>query len=202
MKRVIRPIRGPLYLKRYRLRIYPNLITCQQYSGCWSGAQLVDTSRSCVSTLPGACQFSNLLAIIGHSAMLWRRATPRSCIHAARSNEKLLGLSQLMKVKICTLMTTIIVSVLGAALLVAAEMSTEEQMIRKSADNFAAAYNRGDATAVAAHWAKDGEYTIGQQTIKGRDAIAKLYATFLRAHPGSKMDITINSIRVLAPTVA
>jgi uncharacterized protein (TIGR02246 family) len=55
---------------------------------------------------------------------------------------------------------------------------------------------------VAAHWAKDGEYTIGQQTVKGRDAIAKLYAAFLRAHPGSKMDIKIDSIRVLAPTVA
>jgi uncharacterized protein (TIGR02246 family) len=107
-----------------------------------------------------------------------------------------------MKNAICTLIATIIASVLGNALLVAGEMTADEQAIRQSAENFLAAYDRGDATAVAAHWAKDGEYTIGQQTVKGREAIAKLYAAFLRAHPGSKMDIKIDSIRVLAPTVA
>lgn len=107
-----------------------------------------------------------------------------------------------MKNAICTLIAMIIVSVLGNALLGAGEMTAEEQAIRKSAEDFVAAYDRGDAAAVAAHWAKDGEYTIGQQTVKGRNAIAKLYAEFLRAHPGSKMGVKIDSIRVLAPTVA
>ena len=55
---------------------------------------------------------------------------------------------------------------------------------------------------VAAQWTKDGEYSIGNDTIKGRDAIAKLYAEFFKAHPGSKMTVKIGSIRVLAPTVA
>src|SRR4051812_43468897 len=107
-----------------------------------------------------------------------------------------------MKNRFCTLITTIIVSVFGIPLPAAAHMTAEEQAIRKAAEKFVSAYDRGDATAVAAHWTEDGEYTIGQQSVKGRDAIAKLYAEFLHAHPGSKMDVKIDSIRVVAPTVA
>ena len=85
---------------------------------------------------------------------------------------------------------------------VAAEMGPEERAIRKEAKEFADAYNQGKAEAVAAQWTKDGEYTIGQQTVKGRDAIAKLYGEFLRANPGSKMEVKVGSVRVIAPTVA
>lgn len=84
----------------------------------------------------------------------------------------------------------------------AAEMGPEEQAIRQEAKEFAAAYNQGKADLVASQWTKDGEYTIGSQTIKGRDAIAKLYAEVLKANPGSKMDIKVTSVRVIAPTVA
>jgi uncharacterized protein (TIGR02246 family) len=97
---------------------------------------------------------------------------------------------------------TFILSVACNRTLIAAEAGSEERAIRRAAKAFSEAYDQGNADAVAAHWTKDGEYTIGQQTVKGRDAIAKLYGAFLRAHPGSKMDIKIDSIRVLAPTVA
>jgi uncharacterized protein (TIGR02246 family) len=90
----------------------------------------------------------------------------------------------------------------GHPALVAAETGPEERAIRKEAKEFAEAYNQGKAEALAAQWTKDGEYTIGQQTVKGRDAIAKLYAAFLRANPGSKMEIKVASVRVIAPTVA
>jgi uncharacterized protein (TIGR02246 family) len=84
----------------------------------------------------------------------------------------------------------------------AAEGTGAEDAIRRSAKDFTDAYDRGDADALAAQWTKDGEYSIGNDTIKGRDAIAKLYAGFFKAHPGSKMTVKIGSIRVLAPTVA
>jgi uncharacterized protein (TIGR02246 family) len=85
---------------------------------------------------------------------------------------------------------------------VGVEIGPEERAIRKEAREFAEAYNQGKAEVLAAQWTKDGEYTIGQRTVKGRDAIAKLYAAFLRANPGSKMEIKVASVRVIAPTVA
>jgi uncharacterized protein (TIGR02246 family) len=89
-----------------------------------------------------------------------------------------------------------------AGRIIAAEMGPEERAIRREAKEFADAYNEGKADVVASQWTKDGEYTIGSQTIKGRDAIAKLYAQVLKANPGSKMDVKVTSIRMIAPTVA
>jgi uncharacterized protein (TIGR02246 family) len=80
--------------------------------------------------------------------------------------------------------------------------SPEQNAIEESARAFVKAYDAGNATAVAALWADDGEYVIGQQTVKGRLAIEKLYADFFKAHPGSQMEIKIDSIRLLVPTVA
>ncbi len=98
--------------------------------------------------------------------------------------------------------TVLLVAGMGNRALVAAEMGPEERAIRKEAKEFADAYNQGKADAVAAQWTKDGEYTIGQQIVKGRDAIAKLYGEFLRANPGSKMEVKVSSVRLIAPTVA
>src|SRR3954469_3335643 len=96
----------------------------------------------------------------------------------------------------------LIISLVATGASVAAEMGPEERAIRREAKEFADAYNQGKAEAVAAQWTRDGEYTIGQKTVKGRDAIAKLYGEFLHANPGSKMDVKVASVRVIAPTVA
>jgi uncharacterized protein (TIGR02246 family) len=84
----------------------------------------------------------------------------------------------------------------------AADMGPEERAIRKDAKEFADAYNQGNAEALASQWTKDGEYSVGQQTVKGRDTIAKLYTAFFKANPGSKMEVKVTSVRVIAPTVA
>ena len=84
----------------------------------------------------------------------------------------------------------------------AAETTAAEDAVRKSAQEFVAAFDQGNAEAIAAQWTPDGEYTIGRQSLKGREAIARTYGEFLRAHPRSKMNVKIESIRVLAPTVA
>ena len=51
-------------------------------------------------------------------------------------------------------------------------------------------------------WTADGEYTLGQTTVTGQAAIAKLYDDYFRTNPGTKMEVRIDSIRLLAPTVA
>jgi uncharacterized protein (TIGR02246 family) len=84
----------------------------------------------------------------------------------------------------------------------AAETSAEEVAIRQSARAFVEAFDEGRAEAVAALWTEDAEYIVGSTTVKGRSAIARLYDQFFRAHPGSQMEINVESIQVLAPTVA
>jgi uncharacterized protein (TIGR02246 family) len=80
--------------------------------------------------------------------------------------------------------------------------SPEQNAIEDTARAFVQAYDEGNAAAIASMWTEDGEYVVGQQTVKGRPAIEKLYSDFFKAHPGSKMEVKIDSIRVLAPTVA
>ena len=63
-------------------------------------------------------------------------------------------------------------------------------------------YDKGDAKAIASLWTEDADYLNGQLSVNGRPAIQQLYEEFLQAHPGSKMEIRIDSIRTLAPTVA
>jgi uncharacterized protein (TIGR02246 family) len=107
-----------------------------------------------------------------------------------------------MNKSIVMINAALVMSLVATGASIAAEMGPEERVIRREAQEFADAYNHGKAEAVAAQWTKDGEYTIGQKTLKGRDAIAKLYAEVLRANPGSKMSVKVGSVRVIAPTVA
>ena len=107
-----------------------------------------------------------------------------------------------MSKKLAMTAAALVLGLIGSGASIAAEMGPEERAIRKEAQEFADAYNQGKAEAIAAQWTKDGEYTIGQQTVKGRDAISKLYGEFLRANPGSKMEVKVGSVRVIAPTVA
>src|SRR5262249_15950068 len=84
----------------------------------------------------------------------------------------------------------------------AAADSNAEKAIRQSAKDFVEAYDHGDANAIAAQWTEDGEYKMGRDSIKGRAAIATVYKDLFKAHPGSKMEVKINSIRMITPTVA
>lgn len=84
----------------------------------------------------------------------------------------------------------------------AAEPSPEEKAVRQTAQAFTDAFNKGDAQAVAALWTADGDYSVGPNTVKGRDQIQKLYEEFFKAHPGSKMTVKVESVRVVAPNVA
>jgi uncharacterized protein (TIGR02246 family) len=74
--------------------------------------------------------------------------------------------------------------------------------IRQSADAFVEAFNRGDASAIAALWTPDGEYIDeAGRVFTGRKAIAAEYAGFFAEHPGATMQVKIASLRSPSPAI-
>lgn len=78
----------------------------------------------------------------------------------------------------------------------AASRSADEDAIRAQARDFAAAFAKGDAQAIAATWTEQAEYYEENGVeLRGRAAIQQAYADFFAAHPGARMSIEIRSIR-------
>lgn len=81
----------------------------------------------------------------------------------------------------------------------------EAQAVRNATAAYTAAFNKGDEKGVDASWAVDGEYVdeAGKVT-KGREAIAALFRPYFTEKDlkGSKMEIAIDSLRVIKGDVA
>src|SRR5579862_6157644 len=72
----------------------------------------------------------------------------------------------------------------------------------KRAQEFVAAFNRGDVKAVAGFWAPDAIYVDQDgREVKGQAAIEKLYAKTFAEHKGAKLTITVLSAKMLTPDV-
>jgi uncharacterized protein (TIGR02246 family) len=68
--------------------------------------------------------------------------------------------------------------------------------IEKTAETFVAAYEKGDAKAVAAFWAPDGDYADPDgRVLKGRKAIEDDFAEFFAENKGLKVRIEVASMR-------
>jgi uncharacterized protein (TIGR02246 family) len=79
----------------------------------------------------------------------------------------------------------------------------DKAAIRKNAEAFVEAFHAGNAKAVAAFWAPDGEYTVIMgHTLQGRDSIEKEFAALFGENKGLKVRIDSNSLRFVAPDVA
>jgi uncharacterized protein (TIGR02246 family) len=75
--------------------------------------------------------------------------------------------------------------------------------IQKQAEAFVEAFHKGDAKAVAAFWAPDGDYTDQSgKYLKGRDAIEKAFTDFFAENKGLKVRIDSESLRFVTPDVA
>src|SRR5271165_1526383 len=73
---------------------------------------------------------------------------------------------------------------------------TDRQAILQSARDFTAAFEKGDAKAVAALWTDQAEFESDDDTIlRGRPAIEAAYAASFKERPGAKMEIKVGSIR-------
>ena len=91
----------------------------------------------------------------------------------------------------------------GVAASPKAGSEADEKAIRQTADEFAKAFNAGDAKAVGLLWALDSEYIDESgQSFQGRAVIEKEYAAALEQHRGAIMTIKIESIRFLAADIA
>jgi uncharacterized protein (TIGR02246 family) len=79
----------------------------------------------------------------------------------------------------------------------------DKEAIAKSAEAFVEAFHKGDAEAVAAFWAPDGDFTdqIGRH-VKGREAIAKALKKLFADYKGLKVRTDSESLRFVTPDVA
>ena len=83
------------------------------------------------------------------------------------------------------------------------KLSPEQQAIRANAEAFVAAFNQGDAKAVSALWAEEGEMSLdGEPVAVGRVEVAAKYAEYFAENEGASIQIEIDSIRVLGPNLA
>jgi uncharacterized protein (TIGR02246 family) len=85
----------------------------------------------------------------------------------------------------------------------AAGDSAELAAIRAQSQAFVAAFNQGDAKAVAACWTPDGEYIDeAGRTYTGREAIAAEYAAHFKNQPKTKIRLAIDSLKLLSDSAA
>ena len=88
----------------------------------------------------------------------------------------------------------------GAALCTvgARVLADDANLIRQSSEAFVKAFDQGDAKAVAALWTEDGQLVDeAGQAFNGRPAIEAAYAKFFQEHPGAKISVTVDAVRVL-----
>ena len=85
----------------------------------------------------------------------------------------------------------------------AADNANDEAALKKRAEAFIAAFDKGDAKAVAAFWTEDGDYVdeTGRQ-MKGRAEIEKAFTEFFAENKGLKVQIHTESLRFVTPDVA
>ena len=70
------------------------------------------------------------------------------------------------------------------------EIASDEAAIRAAVESYVAAYNRGDAKAVAAHWSDSGEWiSPSGQRFQGRQAIEKEMQTLFAENKGVRIEV-------------
>ena len=86
----------------------------------------------------------------------------------------------------------------------AADLEAERASIEKAIESYKAAFNARDAKALAAHWSPDAVYInplTGDQ-VEGAAAIAKEFEAILAELKDVKLEVNVESIQFLSPTVA
>ncbi len=108
-----------------------------------------------------------------------------------------------MKYCICMLVACAIVmcSVTTAS---AADQAADKATIEKAVESYTAAFNAGDASALAAHWSPEAVYMnplTGSQ-VEGREAITKEFEAILAELKKTKLAVDVESIQFISPGVA
>jgi uncharacterized protein (TIGR02246 family) len=75
--------------------------------------------------------------------------------------------------------------------------------LMKNAQAFVEAFENGDAKAVAAFWAEDGDYVdLTGHRLQGRPAIEDAFKDYFAGNKGVKLRIDVNSVRFVTPDTA
>ena len=83
------------------------------------------------------------------------------------------------------------------------KQSADEEAIRQTNDSFVEAYGQGNAKAVAAHFTANAEYVDESGSVfQGCQAIEESLAELFAENPDCKLEMSIDTIRFVSPTVA
>ncbi|HMK34622.1 MAG TPA: SgcJ/EcaC family oxidoreductase [Desulfomonilaceae bacterium] len=75
-------------------------------------------------------------------------------------------------------------------------ISQDEIAIRKAAESYVETYNRGDASAAASHWSRDGEYlTQAGEHVKGPDKIRSALEKLFSERKGIQVKAALFDVR-------
>ncbi|MBA4188855.1 MAG: hypothetical protein C0467_12730 [Planctomycetaceae bacterium] len=92
---------------------------------------------------------------------------------------------------------------LPATVAAAAPNEADREAIVKASREFAEAFNKGDAKAVAGMWTENGESREATgETFVGRAAIEKAYAAYFKANPDAKIELLVKAVRFPAKDMA
>jgi len=79
----------------------------------------------------------------------------------------------------------------------------DAEMIRQTSQAFTAAFDKGDAAAIAQMWTPGGELVdAAGKVFKGRAEIEAAYKKFFTEHPGEKIKVSVDSINLLSEEAA
>ena len=79
----------------------------------------------------------------------------------------------------------------------------DKEAIFNNAKAFVDAFEKGDAKAVAAFWAEDGDYVdLDGRHLQGRTTIEDAFKEFFKENKGLKLRIDVKSVRFVTPDVA
>ena len=79
-------------------------------------------------------------------------------------------------------------------------LSQDEIAIRKAIESYVETYNRGDASAAASHWSRDGSYqTQTGEYAKGPDKIRSALEKFFAENKGIQVKVAIFDVQLQSP---
>jgi len=84
-----------------------------------------------------------------------------------------------------------------------ADAASDENAIRGTAQAFVAAFNAGDAKAIAAGFLPEGEFVAEDGRVySGAEAIEKAFAAYFEENKGVRLKIDVEAVRFIGPDLA
>lgn len=82
--------------------------------------------------------------------------------------------------------------------------AAEEAAIRKAVEAYVAAFNQGDAQALAAMWSPEAVYTnpLSGQQVVGREAIQQQFASIFAEAKDARLEAATDAVQFISPGVA